>query len=100
MVESKSKSGSINMEREREREGEREGERERERERERLKFRELSLLFEVESSLRTTSSIQLLYRSSDRSCTKYPHFGTKQHCSKCQAHFKINIENISCKVVF
>ena len=28
-----------------------------ERERERLKFRELSLLFEVESSLRTTSSI-------------------------------------------
>ena len=32
-------------------------ERERERERERLKFREPSLLFEVESSLRTTSSI-------------------------------------------
>ena len=29
----------------------------RERERERLKFRELRLLFEVESSLRTTSSI-------------------------------------------
>ncbi len=32
-------------------------ERERERERERFKFREPSLLFEVESSLRTTSSI-------------------------------------------
>ena len=38
-----------------------ENRRERERERERLKFRELSLLFEVESSLRTTSSISAVF---------------------------------------